>query len=154
MSWQRNSFPVQPTDRQIMSSRGNRHTLNFRNVSPDDFGNYRLVEFLNSILFNYIFTRIFNVFLCTTRISVVSQTTRLAVPRNTWRCPVVRDQPNSTRHRGADRRTATIWRGRWTAIHRCRRFGCYTENWWYVNRLYFHMITTQRYIILKVNWKF
>lgn len=43
VSWFQNSFPLQPTDRRIMSSRGNRHTLNIRHVQPEDFGNYRLV---------------------------------------------------------------------------------------------------------------
>jgi hypothetical protein len=41
VSWFQNSFPLQPTDRRIMSSRGNRHSLNIRHVMQEDFGNYR-----------------------------------------------------------------------------------------------------------------
>lgn len=43
VSWFQNSFPLQPTDRRAMSSRGNRHTLNIRHVQQDDFGNYSCV---------------------------------------------------------------------------------------------------------------
>lgn len=41
VSWFQNSFPLQPTDRRTMTSRGNRHTLVIRHVQPEDFGNYR-----------------------------------------------------------------------------------------------------------------
>ncbi|XP_037028258.1 protein amalgam [Bradysia coprophila] len=43
VSWLQNSFPLQPTDRRVMSSRGNRHSLNIRHVQPEDFGNYSCV---------------------------------------------------------------------------------------------------------------
>ncbi|CRK88608.1 CLUMA_CG002357, isoform A [Clunio marinus] len=43
VSWFQNSFPLQPTDRRIMSSRGNRHSLNIRHVMQEDFGNYSCV---------------------------------------------------------------------------------------------------------------
>ncbi|CAO1431923.1 unnamed protein product [Diamesa tonsa] len=43
VSWFQNSFPQQPTDRRVMSSRGNRHSLNIRHVMPEDFGNYSCV---------------------------------------------------------------------------------------------------------------
>ncbi|XP_049279748.1 MAM domain-containing glycosylphosphatidylinositol anchor protein 1 isoform X2 [Anopheles funestus] len=43
VSWNQNSFPLQPTDRRTMSSRGNRHTLTIRHVQQEDFGNYSCV---------------------------------------------------------------------------------------------------------------
>ncbi|XP_038115404.1 hemicentin-1 isoform X1 [Culex quinquefasciatus] len=43
VSWYQNSFPIQPTDRRTMSSRGNRHTLTIRHVQQEDFGNYSCV---------------------------------------------------------------------------------------------------------------
>ncbi|KAL7016844.1 hypothetical protein ACKWTF_010160 [Chironomus riparius] len=43
VSWFQNSFPLQPTDRRIMSSRGNRHQLTIRHVMQEDFGNYSCV---------------------------------------------------------------------------------------------------------------
>ncbi|XP_035794906.1 netrin receptor DCC-like [Anopheles albimanus] len=43
VSWNQNSFPLQPTDRRSMSSRGNRHTLTIRHVQQEDFGNYSCV---------------------------------------------------------------------------------------------------------------
>lgn len=43
VSWYQNSFPIQPTDRRTMSSRGNRHTLSIRHVQQEDFGNYSCV---------------------------------------------------------------------------------------------------------------
>ncbi|KAG5673018.1 hypothetical protein PVAND_003096 [Polypedilum vanderplanki] len=43
VSWFQNSFPLQPTDRRSMSSRGNRHTLVIRHVMQEDFGNYSCV---------------------------------------------------------------------------------------------------------------
>ena len=51
VSWNQNSFPLQPTDRRTMSSRGNRHTLTIRHVQQEDFGNYRLV--VDSIFFYF-----------------------------------------------------------------------------------------------------
>lgn len=45
VSWFQNSFPLQPTDRRTMTSRGNKHTLQIRHVQPEDFGNYRQVFF-------------------------------------------------------------------------------------------------------------
>lgn len=50
--------------------------------------------------------------------------------RSTWKYPVDLVQLNSIRHRGAARKTATIWHGRLTAIHRYRKFDCSTESWW------------------------
>lgn len=44
VSWFQNSFPLQPTDRRFMNSRGNRHTLTIRHVMQEDFGNYRFVR--------------------------------------------------------------------------------------------------------------
>ncbi|KAH8316035.1 hypothetical protein KR074_010086 [Drosophila pseudoananassae] len=43
VSWYQNSFPIQSTDRRIMNSRGNRHTLNIRHIQQEDFGNYSCV---------------------------------------------------------------------------------------------------------------
>lgn len=43
VSWYQNSFPIQTTDRRIMSSRGNRHTLTVRHIQQEDFGNYSCV---------------------------------------------------------------------------------------------------------------
>ncbi|XP_055699736.1 protein amalgam isoform X1 [Phlebotomus papatasi] len=43
VSWFQNSFPIQPTDRRVMSSRGNKHTLSIRHVQSEDFGNYSCV---------------------------------------------------------------------------------------------------------------
>ncbi|XP_058119002.1 hemicentin-1 isoform X1 [Anopheles ziemanni] len=43
VSWNQNSFPLQPTDRRTMSSRGNRHTLTILHVQQEDFGNYSCV---------------------------------------------------------------------------------------------------------------
>ncbi|XP_063706931.1 protein amalgam [Culicoides brevitarsis] len=43
VSWFQNSFPLQPTDRRTMTSRGIRHTLEIRHVQPEDFGNYSCV---------------------------------------------------------------------------------------------------------------
>lgn len=49
VSWYQNSFPIQSTDRRIMNSRGNRHTLNIRHIQQEDFGNYRWVHGSNRI---------------------------------------------------------------------------------------------------------
>ncbi|XP_053673831.1 protein amalgam [Anopheles nili] len=43
ISWNQNSFPLQPTDRRTMSARGNKHTLTIRHVQQEDFGNYSCV---------------------------------------------------------------------------------------------------------------
>ncbi|XP_067618754.1 uncharacterized protein klg [Eurosta solidaginis] len=43
VSWYQNSFPIQTTDRRIMSTRGNRHTLTIRHIQQEDFGNYSCV---------------------------------------------------------------------------------------------------------------
>ncbi|XP_073818344.1 klingon [Musca autumnalis] len=43
VSWYQNSFLIQSTDRRIMSSRGNRHTLTIRHIQQEDFGNYSCV---------------------------------------------------------------------------------------------------------------
>ncbi|XP_037819255.1 netrin receptor DCC [Lucilia sericata] len=43
VSWYQNSFLIQTTDRRIMSSRGNRHTLTIRHIQQEDFGNYSCV---------------------------------------------------------------------------------------------------------------
>ncbi|CAD7084484.1 unnamed protein product [Hermetia illucens] len=43
VAWFQNSFPLQPTDRRSMSSRGNRHMLTIRHIQQDDFGNYSCV---------------------------------------------------------------------------------------------------------------
>lgn len=41
VSWYQNSFPIQTTDRRIMNTRANRHTLTIRHIQQEDFGNYR-----------------------------------------------------------------------------------------------------------------
>ncbi|RZC41958.1 limbic system-associated membrane protein, partial [Asbolus verrucosus] len=38
--WYQNSFPLQPTDRRLMSNNGKVHTLTIKNVQFSDFGNY------------------------------------------------------------------------------------------------------------------
>ncbi|KAH8284326.1 hypothetical protein KR018_009356 [Drosophila ironensis] len=43
VSWYQNSFPIQTTDRRIMNTRGNRHTLTIRHIQQEDFGNYSCV---------------------------------------------------------------------------------------------------------------
>ncbi|XP_017969192.1 opioid-binding protein/cell adhesion molecule homolog [Drosophila navojoa] len=43
VSWYQNSFPIQTTDRRIMSTRANRHTLTIRHIQQEDFGNYSCV---------------------------------------------------------------------------------------------------------------
>ncbi|XP_017478456.1 PREDICTED: neural cell adhesion molecule 1 [Rhagoletis zephyria] len=43
VSWYQNSFPIQTTDRRIMATRGNRHTLTIRHIQQEDFGNYSCV---------------------------------------------------------------------------------------------------------------
>ncbi|XP_075146285.1 klingon [Haematobia irritans] len=43
VSWYQNSFLIQSTDRRIMSSRGNRHTLTIRHIQQEDFGNYSCI---------------------------------------------------------------------------------------------------------------
>lgn len=43
VSWYQNSFPIQTTDRRIMNTRANRHTLTIRHIQQEDFGNYRWV---------------------------------------------------------------------------------------------------------------
>uniref|UniRef100_A0A1I8P5A6 Protein CEPU-1 n=1 Tax=Stomoxys calcitrans TaxID=35570 RepID=A0A1I8P5A6_STOCA len=43
VSWYQNSFLIQSTDRRIMTSRGNRHTLTIRHIQQEDFGNYSCV---------------------------------------------------------------------------------------------------------------
>ncbi|EFA08611.1 MAM domain-containing glycosylphosphatidylinositol anchor protein 2 isoform X1 [Tribolium castaneum] len=40
VSWYQNSFPLQQTDRRIMSSKGKIYTLTIKNVQFSDFGNY------------------------------------------------------------------------------------------------------------------
>ncbi|XP_039279416.1 limbic system-associated membrane protein isoform X1 [Nilaparvata lugens] len=41
--WYQDSFPLEPTERRTMESRGNKHTLTIRNVQSSDFGNYSCV---------------------------------------------------------------------------------------------------------------
>ncbi|XP_041452317.1 neuronal growth regulator 1 [Drosophila obscura] len=43
VSWYQNSFPIQTTDRRIMNTRANRHTLTIRHIQQEDFGNYSCV---------------------------------------------------------------------------------------------------------------
>ncbi|KAH8341978.1 hypothetical protein KR059_006601 [Drosophila kikkawai] len=43
VSWYQNSFPIQSTDRRIMNTRANRHTLTIRHIQQEDFGNYSCV---------------------------------------------------------------------------------------------------------------
>ncbi|XP_044272490.1 neogenin-like isoform X2 [Tribolium madens] len=40
VSWYQNSFPLQQTDRRIMSTKGKIYSLNIKNVQFSDFGNY------------------------------------------------------------------------------------------------------------------
>lgn len=41
--WYQDTLLLDPTDRRKMESRGNKHTLNIRNVQGSDFGNYSCV---------------------------------------------------------------------------------------------------------------
>ncbi|KAI8043994.1 hypothetical protein M5D96_000142 [Drosophila gunungcola] len=43
VSWYQNSFPIQSTDRRVMNTRANRHTLSIRHIQQEDFGNYSCV---------------------------------------------------------------------------------------------------------------
>ncbi|KAH8292493.1 hypothetical protein KR054_010763 [Drosophila jambulina] len=43
VSWYQNSFPIQSTDRRLMNTRANRHTLTIRHIQQEDFGNYSCV---------------------------------------------------------------------------------------------------------------
>ncbi|XP_044757427.1 MAM domain-containing glycosylphosphatidylinositol anchor protein 2-like [Coccinella septempunctata] len=48
VTWYQDSFLLQPTDRRLMTSNGQTHTLTIRNVQMSDFGNYSCNVF-NSI---------------------------------------------------------------------------------------------------------
>ncbi|XP_021925523.1 lachesin-like isoform X1 [Zootermopsis nevadensis] len=43
LMWYQDTILLDPTDRRKMESRGNKHTLNIRNVQGSDFGNYSCV---------------------------------------------------------------------------------------------------------------
>lgn len=40
MTWYQDSFPLQPTDRRVMSKNGLTYSLTIRNIQLSDFGNY------------------------------------------------------------------------------------------------------------------
>ncbi|XP_073988666.1 klingon isoform X2 [Rhodnius prolixus] len=41
--WYQDSFPLEPTERKLMETRGNKHTLTLKEVQASDFGNYSCV---------------------------------------------------------------------------------------------------------------
>lgn len=45
MSWYQDTFLIEPSvsDRRLMETRGNKHTLTIKNVQSTDFGNYSCV---------------------------------------------------------------------------------------------------------------
>lgn len=43
MLWYQDSFPLDPSERRTMETRGTKHTLSIRGVQQQDFGNYSCV---------------------------------------------------------------------------------------------------------------